>query len=72
MLLNRRYINYEAALQAVQQAIANYNGLRPHRSCGYLTPRQAHRTQGELVKKWRVSKRRRQGRMQPTMPTVAV
>ena len=66
MLLNRSFVNYEAALEAVQRAINNYNGLRPHRSCGYLTPRQAHRMQGELVKKWRISKRRQQEKMQPT------
>ena len=72
MLLNRSFVNYEAAREAVQRAIENYNNLRPHRSCGYLTPRQAHRTQGELVKKWRVSKRRKQGRMQSITPTMAV
>lgn len=71
MLLNRSFVHYEAALPAVQRAIENYNNLRPHRSCGYLTPRQAHQTQGELVKKWRVSKRRQQGKMQPTTPRVA-
>ncbi|WP_085414361.1 integrase core domain-containing protein [Fibrivirga algicola] len=49
---------------AVQRAIANYNQLRPHRSCGYYTPAQAHRMQGELVKKWRVTKRRQQAKMQ--------
>lgn len=72
MLLNRSFVNYEAAQEAVQRAIENYNNLRPHRSCSYLTPQQAHRMQGELVKKWRVGKRRQQGKMQPTTPTVAV
>ena len=64
MLLNRGFVSYEAALEAVQRAIESYNRLRPHRSCSYLTPQQAHRTQGELVKKWRVTKRRQQAKMQ--------
>ena len=64
MLLNRGFVSYEAALEAVQRAIESYNRLRPHRSCSYLTPQQAHRTQGELEKKWRVTKRRQQAKMQ--------
>ena len=62
MLLNRRFVNYEAAQQATQRAIENYNQYRPHRSCNYYTapadrPQQAHQLQGELAKKWRVRKR---------------
>ncbi|UHG89813.1 IS3 family transposase [Spirosoma oryzicola] len=64
MLLNRGFISYAAAEEAVQRAIENYNQLRPHRSCGYNTPEQAHRLQGELVKKWRVKKRQQPGKMQ--------
>lgn len=60
MLLNRSFVNYEVAREAVQQAIENYNRLRPHRSCNYHTPEQAHRMQGELAKKWRIRKRRQQ------------
>jgi transposase InsO family protein len=57
MLLNRSFVNYEAANEAIQRAIENYNRLRPHRSCNYHTPEQAHRMQGELIKKWRAKKR---------------
>ena len=64
MLLNRGFISYAAAEEGVQRAIENYNRLRPHRSCGYYTPDQAHRMQGELVKKWRVSKRSQKAKMQ--------
>ena len=64
MLLNRGFISYAAAEEGVQRAIDNYNQLRPHRSCGYYTPEQAHRMQGELVKKWRVTKRRQKVEMQ--------
>ena len=56
MLLNRRFVNYEAAQEAVQVAIENYNRVRPHRSCNYYTPQQAHQMRGELTKKWRVRK----------------
>ncbi len=71
MLLNRSFISYAAAEEAVQRAIENYNQLRPHRSCSYYTapadrPEQAHRMQGELVKKWRVTKRRQAVKMQST------
>lgn len=70
MLLNRSFVNYEAADEAIQRAIANYNQLRPHRSCGYHTPEQAHRMQGELMKKWRVRKRQQPEKMQ-SMASVA-
>ncbi|WP_020595591.1 IS3 family transposase [Spirosoma panaciterrae] len=50
MLLNRSFVNYEAAGEAIQRAIENYNQLLPHRSCNYHTPEQAHRMQGVLSK----------------------
>lgn len=30
-----------------------YNILRPHSSCNYLTPEQAHYTEGKLKSKWK-------------------
>ncbi|MFD2574045.1 integrase core domain-containing protein [Spirosoma soli] len=63
MLLNRGFVTYAAAEEGVQRAIENYNQLRPHRSCDYYTPDQAHRMQGELIKKWRVTKRRQAAKM---------
>ena len=68
MLLNRGFVSYKAAREAVQRAIESYNRLRPDRSCSYLTvpadrPQQAHRTQGEFVKKWRMTTRRQQAKM---------
>lgn len=71
MLLNRGFISYAAAEEGVQRAIKNYNQLRPHRSCGYYTPEQAHRMQGEMVKKWRVTKRRQAAKMQSAEPMAA-
>lgn len=58
MLLNRGFADYAAAKSAIERAIINYNTLRPHGSCNYHTPEQAHQMEGELAKKWRVSKRR--------------
>jgi hypothetical protein len=77
MLLNRGFLSYAAAEEAVQRAIENYNRLRPHRSCGYYTapadrPEQAHRMQGKLVKKWRVTKRRQVAEMQFAKSMAAV
>lgn len=39
--------------KAVREAIYLYNTHRPHASCDYLTPEQAHQRQGSLGKRWR-------------------
>ncbi|WP_461055950.1 integrase core domain-containing protein [Spirosoma arcticum] len=41
------------AQEAIRCAIEHYNRLRPHGSCDYHTPEQAHLMQGELAKRWR-------------------
>jgi hypothetical protein len=41
------------ALITVQKSISAYNNLRPHMSCDYLTPSQAHLTTEPLVKHWK-------------------
>lgn len=51
--LDRLFKNYEAAAVVVAESIRIYNEQRPHASCDYLTPEQAHTKQGELVKRWR-------------------
>lgn len=40
----------------VQKSIDAYNQLRPHSSCDYLTPDQAHRQSGTLKKRWKTVK----------------
>lgn len=40
------------ALFTVQKSITSYNNLRPHMSCNYLTPSQAHETVEPLIKHW--------------------
>lgn len=51
--LDQTFLDYEAAEKAVSSAVDRYNRLRPHASCDYLTPDQAHQSQGELHKRWR-------------------
>jgi putative transposase len=57
MLLNRTFVDVQAAEEKIRWAIENYNTLRPHGSCDYLTPEQAHQMQGRLAQRWRPSKR---------------
>ena len=44
---------YEETGSMVARSIVLYNSLRPHSSCDYLTPDQAHSKTGELEKKWK-------------------
>lgn len=51
--LNKLFRSPVEAQIAVQNSITNYNTLRPHMSCNYLTPQQAHETLEPLVKRWK-------------------
>lgn len=51
--LDKTFRNFEEAKQAVDNAIRIYNEQRPHSSCNYLTPQQAHLQKGELQKRWK-------------------
>jgi putative transposase len=51
--LSRTFRSHDEAMIAVNQSIQAYNTKRPHMSCNYLTPEQAHLKQGELEKKWK-------------------
>ena len=64
ILENRGFLNHEQALIAIEGAINAYNLLRPHSSCDYLTPAQAHLREGLLRKKWRLSNRHRHRKVQ--------
>ena len=46
------------ALAAVNKAINAYNTLRPHMSCDYMTPNQAHITELKLIKRWKPRKKK--------------
>ena len=51
--LNRVFITFDEAARAVEQCVRNYNHLRPHTSCGYLTPTVAHISTKPLQKHWK-------------------
>lgn len=51
--LNRVFKSHAEALLATQSAIHNYNKLRPHMSCDYLTPQLAHLLDKPLRKHWK-------------------
>jgi len=51
--LNKIFDNYSTAVEPVHHAINNYNQLRLHMSCGYLTPNQAHKKKAGFIKKWK-------------------
>lgn len=51
--LKRTFSGYAEAVEAVSKAIDYYNRVRPHMSCNYLTPNEAHARTGPLVKKWK-------------------
>jgi putative transposase len=55
--LNRTFKSYTTAVEPTFKAIDVYNRLRPHMSCGYLTPNQAHLKKGKLNKAWKSKKR---------------
>ncbi len=58
--LNREFADAPQALEAVQKSISAYNLLRPHMSCNYLTPVQAHQMKGVLEKKWKPKVRQKE------------
>ncbi|MCP1385811.1 IS3 family transposase [Runella sp. S5] len=51
--LNRVFTTFEEAAKAVSKSIYNYNNLRPHMSCDYLTPSVAHESKLPLKKHWK-------------------
>lgn len=54
--LNQTFANYSQAYQKVEIAIKAYNEIRPHDSCGRLTPIMAHEEKGVLKKLWQAKK----------------
>jgi transposase InsO family protein len=53
--LNQTFQSFDDAYEKIERAILKYNGLRPHLSCGYLTPDQAHEKGKDLVNVWKKS-----------------
>ena len=51
--LEQTFASFAAATTAVADAIHRYNHLRPHASCDYKTPVEAHQENTLLRKRWR-------------------
>jgi transposase InsO family protein len=51
--LKRVFANRLDALTAVDKCITAYNELRPHMSCNYHTPAEAHQMAGEFKETWK-------------------
>jgi hypothetical protein len=51
--LHQRFNSRKQALETVQKSVDVYNEKRPHMSCDYLTPKEAHTKSGELTKRWK-------------------
>ena len=58
--LDQIYKSLIDELLAVKQSINAYNNFRPHVSCDFLTPAEAHTTDQVLVKRWRIAVKVRQ------------
>ena len=50
--LDKCFDNYQAALAQVDKVVPIYNQQRPHSSCNYLTPAQAHQQRGKMPSRW--------------------
>ena len=46
-------LGFEQTCQLIATSITAYNQERPHGSCDFLTPEQAHQRQGPLKKRWK-------------------
>lgn len=44
---------FEETAALIEKTITAYNQLRPHSSCNYLTPDEAHQQSGALKKRWK-------------------
>ncbi|WP_111310120.1 IS3 family transposase [Confluentibacter sediminis] len=51
--LHSSVLGFEKTQKYISQCIDNYNGLRPHASCDYMTPNQAHLKTIKLKKRWK-------------------
>ncbi len=46
-------LGFEKTYEHITKSINSYNNIRPHASCDYLTPQQAHLERKELPKRWK-------------------
>lgn len=52
--LDGYFLNINQVRQVLKESVSVYNNERPHASCDYLTPQQAHLRHGVLKKRWRM------------------
>lgn len=69
--LSQTLPSFAEAAEQVARAVAAYNELRPHSSCDYLTPAQAHQGEGVLPRRWKKYHGRLVG-TSPEPPALAV
>ena len=50
--LESTFASYLEANEAVKTAVDKYNNHRPHASCNYLVPSEAHKQTGVMKKRW--------------------
>jgi putative transposase len=60
--------NFEQTYQKIDSSIKAYNELRPHGSCDYLTPCQAHKQGDVLKKRWKTYPGKWQKEKPPVVP----
>lgn len=51
-------LSFEQTRQKIDRSIKTYNEVRPHGSCDYLTPSQAHNQQQMLKRRWKSYQRK--------------
>lgn len=51
--LNSTQIGFDHTVEKVKKAIESYNEMRPHLSCNYLTPNEAHLQLSPMPKRWK-------------------
>jgi putative transposase len=51
-------LDFKQTALRVKESIELYNQLRPHSSCDYLTPEEAHKLTGPLTKRWKTYTRK--------------
>lgn len=51
--LHSSALNFDDTYQLITQSVESYNNIRPHSSCDYLTPNQAHHATTIPKKRWK-------------------
>ncbi|TQM49509.1 transposase InsO family protein [Arcticibacter tournemirensis] len=58
--LHHSGLGFDDTKRKIAESIRAYNELRPHASCDYLTPDQAHLRAGVLMKRWKNKKSKKE------------